>query len=90
MIRLGKNDKENDNDKKLSRSRILDKRLQNCYILPRRTLNKFFLTVSNSELLDLILKVKECVERNAFQNKKKKNQLLIFPKNINFIILAEF
>jgi len=48
-----------------------------CYL---EELQKFSLTVSNSELLDLISRAKECVERDALQNKKQKSITDFFKK----------
>jgi len=54
-----------------------------CYL---QELQKFSLTVSNSELLDLTSRAKECVERDALQKKAKINNRF-FEKNIIMYLL---
>ena len=73
-------EKDEDNDENQyeePENMVKDYKTAICYL---EELQKFSLTVSNSELLDLISRAKECVERDALQNKKQKSITDFFQK----------
>lgn len=73
-------EKDEDNDENQyeePENMVKDYKTAICYL---EELQKFSLTVSNSELLDLISRAKECVERDVLQNKKQKSITDFFQK----------